>query len=205
MFVLRLHSSIPIVIQKLKTMHVKSVGGILLVSTRTYIGVYIGICQTSQFLLKEARPSRVFPTNNLKSSFCRATVNYRPRTYILHSFDITSSRKTSLVLPDLAAFASALYSNMFQLLSRTSRLFAFPAISTPLSDPLWPDSCRYLALAPSISLTPTSNGNFTIIWDSGASEVITSDPADFIGDTRLPLHLCVCVAYLPVCQLLVSA
>ena len=54
---------------------------------------------------------------------------------------------------------------------------------TPLSDPAWKTSCQYLQSDPGIYLSNHNdeNDHFKVIWDTGASEVITSDPSDFIG------------------------
>ena len=67
--------------------------------------------------------------------------------------------------------------------------FAYVATvtSSPLDDEAWVDACRYLALASSITHSDTSNSNyFKAIWDSGASEVITSDATDFVNGHKPP-------------------
>ena len=66
--------------------------------------------------------------------------------------------------------------------------YGCPAILTPMNDPAWHNSCRFLELDPGVfySTETTKNDFFKVIWDTGASEVITSDPADFIGGYNKP-------------------
>jgi hypothetical protein len=74
-----------------------------------------------------------------------------------------------------------------------SLCYAFPSLVSPINDPLWLDSCRFITLDPGVHSTPQNNaGYFRVIWDSGASEVITSDPGDFVDGHHppvIPLHL----------------
>ena len=66
--------------------------------------------------------------------------------------------------------------------------YGCPAILTPMNDPDWYNSCRLLELDPGVfySTETTENDFFKVIWDTGASEVITSNPADFIGGYNKP-------------------
>ena len=75
-----------------------------------------------------------------------------------------------------------------------STQYGFPAFVTPLSDPNWNHSCQYLQSDPGVYFLgqSTKNDSFKVIWDTGASEAITSDPTDFIGGYNkpsLPLQL----------------
>ena len=67
--------------------------------------------------------------------------------------------------------------------------YGLPALVTPMSDPFWIQSCLYQEIDPGVSYSSnmtTENDTFKVIWDTGASEVITSDPTDFIGGYDRP-------------------
>ena len=70
----------------------------------------------------------------------------------------------------------------------TSPFASIPAcfISTPMSDPTWDMSRMLMQLNPSVFLASDSSDAFKIIWDTGASEVITSDPSDFVTPYSKP-------------------
>ena len=59
---------------------------------------------------------------------------------------------------------------------------------TPMSNPAWQHSCRYLQSDPGLYYSghTSHDDHFKVIWDTGASEVITSDPSDFIGGYTKP-------------------
>ena len=48
------------------------------------------------------------------------------------------------------------------------------------------NSCQNIQINPGVHYSNDTNKDdfFKVIWDTGASEVITSNPADFIGGTR---------------------
>ena len=62
----------------------------------------------------------------------------------------------------------------------------FPALVSPMSDPAWSHSCQNTQINPRVHYSNETNEDdfFKVIWHTGASEVITSNPADFIGGTR---------------------
>ena len=64
----------------------------------------------------------------------------------------------------------------------------FPALVSPMSDPAWSHSCQNIQINPGVHYSNDTNEDdfFKVIWDTGASEVITSDPADFVGGYTKP-------------------
>ena len=60
------------------------------------------------------------------------------------------------------------------------------SMPSPLGDPLWLDVCKYVTLDPGVYFATAQPSSFTVIWDSGASEVITSDPTDFVNGYSTP-------------------
>jgi hypothetical protein len=58
---------------------------------------------------------------------------------------------------------------------------------TPMDDPAWVNACRYSEINPGAYFSSTSELSFKVIWDTGASEVITSDASDFINGYVKPV------------------
>ena len=82
---------------------------------------------------------------------------------------------------DKAPYCATPYRNLFHFGS--SPQTRLTALITPMSNTAWKHSCLYLQSDPGVYYsghTP-ENDFFKVIWDTGASEVITSDPWDFIG------------------------
>ena len=68
----------------------------------------------------------------------------------------------------------------------TSQVSGF--IASPMTNPLWEMSCRYLRIDAGIFFSSTSSETIKIIWGTGgASEVITSDALDFIDGYMKPV------------------
>ena len=167
----RFHRILSLVISKLiKTMHVNIVVWTLLFPLRLLVKsatfVHVIRYYLSQYLKRRSKQELTF-AKQIKNSSNSCNFNF--------AFPAIG---TNCDTPSTHA-------------STTSTSIAM-SISSPLGDPLWLDACKYVTLDPGVYFTTAQPKSFTAIWDSGASEVITSDPTDFVNgysSPPTPLHV----------------